>query len=417
MTQQLEEQPNHLDIMVVGAGMVGSTLALSLADSGLAIGLMDAGPLEVKPFDPQAPFAARVSALSPASRLIFERLGVWDGIIGRRACGYRAMRVWDGLGSGEIYFDSKGQATEFLGHIVENRVVQDAVIERLQGTAVQLLGGSRLVALQRRDGLWQLDLDDGRQYFTSLLIGADGAQSSVKRLTNTPSREWDYLHHAIVTTVHCAEPHQNTAWQRFTEYGPLAFLPLPEPGGRACSIVWSQLPERAAELAKLLDEPFCQALGRAFEERLGPITAADPRVLIPLRQRHARRYVDEGLAFVGDAAHVIHPLAGQGVNLGLLDVAVLSEVLLHAYSRQESISSVHTLSRFERRRMPHNLAMMGAMEGLERLFHADALPMRWLRNAGLGWVDRLPQVKGFFMRQAFGLGELPARWRQLLHSA
>ncbi|MNJ61006.1 2-octaprenylphenol hydroxylase [compost metagenome] len=158
----------------------------------------------------------------------------------------------------------------------------------------------------------------------------------------------------------------------------------------------------------LPDEAFCAELERAFEGRLGAVLQADPRVCVPLRQRHAKRYVAEGLALIGDAAHTIHPLAGQGVNLGFLDAAVLAEELQHAYERGERLADVRVLSRYERRRMPHNLALMAAMEGFERLFQADPLPLRWLRNSGLKWVEQLPEAKALFVRQAMGLtGDLP----------
>lgn len=407
------QQEEAFDLIIVGAGMVGGTLALALSGHGLRIGLLDAGSLQVGAFDRQSPFEPRVSALSPASRKLFQRLGVWPGILARRACGYHSMRVWDGLGSGEIGFEAASLGLEHLGHIVENRVVRDAVLERLNESDPRLLANGRLVGLQREKEAWRLTLEDGRNYSAALLVAADGAASAVARLTAGQTREWDYLHQAIVTTVRCSEPHRNTAWQRFTEDGPLAFLPLDEAGGHACSIVWSALPERAKALVALPEAEFCRALGAAFEERLGAILSADRRLLIPLRQRHARRYVSDGLAFIGDAAHVIHPLAGQGVNLGLLDVAVLSDVLLRALERGEPLAAQRTLSRFERRRMPHNLAMMAAMEGLQRLFQADALPLRWLRNSGLRWVDRRFQAKSLFMGPALGLGELPSRWKAL----
>ncbi|MGE8384091.1 MAG: FAD-dependent monooxygenase, partial [Pseudomonas putida] len=153
---------------------------------------------------------------------------------------------------------------------------------------------------------------------------------------------------------------------------------------------------------------FLQALERAFEGRLGDVLQADPRVCVPLRQRHAKRYVDEGLALIGDAAHTIHPLAGQGVNLGFLDAAVLAEVLVNACERGERLADVKVLSRYERRRMPHNLALMAAMEGFERLFQANPLPLRWLRNSGLKLVEQMPEAKAVFVRQALGLsGDLP----------
>lgn len=397
------------DLIIVGAGMVGSSLALALQERGLEVLLVDGGPLSVKPFDHNAAFEPRVSALSIASQRVLERLGVWSGIVARRSSPYAEMQVWDGAGTGQIHFSAASVHADTLGHIVENRVVQDALLERLHDSAVGLLAGARLEQLRRSGDDWLLTLADGRQLRTPLLIAADGANSAVRRLAGCATREWDYLHHAIVTSVRCERPHQATAWQRFTDDGPLAFLPLVGPPGEHwCSIVWSTVPAEAERLMALEDEAFCRELGKAFEHRLGQVLHADRRLCIPLRQRHAKRYVEEGLALIGDAAHSIHPLAGQGVNLGFLDVAVLAEVLQHAHERGERLAEVRVLSRYERRRMPHNLAMMAAMEGFERLFQADPLPLRWLRNAGLNWVDDLPEAKALFVRQALGLsGDLP----------
>ncbi len=397
------------DLLIVGAGMVGSALALALQHSGLDILLLDGSPLSVQRFDSDAPFEPRVSALSAASQRILERLGAWQGIAERRASPYSDMHVWDGSGTGQIHFSAASVHAEVLGHIVENRVVQDALLERLHDCDIGLLANARLERMRRSGDEWLLTLADGRNLRAPLVIAADGANSAVRRLTGCETREWDYLHHAIVTSVRCSEPHQNTAWQRFTDDGPLAFLPLVRDGQQDwCSIVWSTTPEQADTLMALPDEAFCAELERAFEGRLGQVLAADPRVCVPLRQRHAKRYVAEGLALIGDAAHTIHPLAGQGVNLGFLDAAVLAEELQHACERGERLADVRVLSRFERRRMPHNLALMAAMEGFERLFQADPLPLRWLRNSGLKWVEQMPEAKALFVRQALGLsGDLP----------
>ncbi|MGF6594855.1 2-octaprenylphenol hydroxylase [Pseudomonas sp. 2835] len=397
------------DLLIVGAGMVGSALALALQHSGLEILLLDGSPLSIKPFDEQSAFEPRVSALSAASQRILERLGAWQGISERRLSPYSDMRVWDGSGTGQIHFSAASVHAEVLGHIVENRVVQDGLLERLHDSEIGLLANARLEQMRRSGDDWLLTLADGRTLRAPLVIAADGANSAVRRLTGCETREWDYLHHAIVTSVRCAQPHQTTAWQRFTDEGPLAFLPLLRDGQQNwCSIVWSTTPEQAEHLMALSDEAFCAELERAFEGRLGGVLQADPRVCVPLRQRHAKRYVAEGLALIGDAAHTIHPLAGQGVNLGFLDAAVLAEELLHAYERGERLADIRVLSRFERRRMPHNLALMAAMEGFERLFQADPLPLRWLRNSGLKWIEQLPQAKALFVRQALGLsGDLP----------
>ncbi|WP_280370626.1 MULTISPECIES: 2-octaprenyl-3-methyl-6-methoxy-1,4-benzoquinol hydroxylase [unclassified Pseudomonas] len=396
------------DLIIVGAGMVGSALALALKDSGLDILLIDGSPLSVKPFDPAAAFEPRVSALSAASQRILLRLGAWPGVLARRSSPYSEMRVWDGSGTGQIHFSASSVHAEVLGHIVENRVVQDALMEPLHDSGIGLMPGARLERLRRSGDDWLLTLVDGRELRAPLVVAADGANSAVRRLAGCATREWDYLHHAIVTSVRCAEPHQRTAWQRFTDDGPLAFLPLERDDEHWCSIVWSVTPTEAERLMALDDAAFCNELGRAFEWRLGEVLGADPRLCIPLRQRHAKRYVEEGLALIGDAAHTIHPLAGQGVNLGFLDAAVLAEVLLHANGRGERLADERVLGRFERRRMPHNLAMMAAMEGFERLFQANPLPLRWLRNSGLKWVDGMPEAKALFVRQALGLsGDLP----------
>ncbi|MDX5372919.1 MAG: 2-octaprenyl-3-methyl-6-methoxy-1,4-benzoquinol hydroxylase [Pseudomonadaceae bacterium] len=398
------------DLIIVGSGMVGSALALALEHSGLEILVVDGGPLSVKPFAAEGAFEPRVSALSAASQRILERLGVWEGIAARRVSPYRDMRVWDGSGTGSVHFAAASVHAEVLGHIVENRVVQDALLDRLHDSQIGLLGSARLEQLRRSGDGWLLTLADGRELRAPLLVAADGANSAVRRLAGCATREWDYLHHAIVTSVRCERPHQETAWQRFTDDGPLAFLPLARQGDQHwCSIVWSTVPAEAERLMALDDEAFRHELGKAFEWRLGQVTGADPRLCIPLRQRHAKRYVESGLALIGDAAHSIHPLAGQGVNLGFLDAAVLAEVLQHALQRGEQANDVRVLSRYERRRMPHNLAMMAAMEGFERLFQADPLPIRLLRNSGLNWVDELPDAKALFVRRALGLvGDLPA---------
>ena len=394
---------------MVGAGMVGSALALALKDSGLKILLLDGGPLSVTPFSPADTFEPRVSALSAASQRILQRLGAWDGIVGRRVSPYSHMHVWDGSGTGQIHFSAASVHADVLGHIVENRVVQDALLACLQSSDIELLANARLEQMRRSGDEWLLTLADGRTLRAPLVIAADGANSAVRRLTGCQTREWDYMHHAIVTSVRCAQPHQQTAWQRFTDHGPLAFLPLERDGQQDwCSIVWSTTPEDAQRLMALDDDGFCHELELAFEGRLGSVLSADPRVCVPLRQRHAKRYVAHGLALIGDAAHTIHPLAGQGVNLGFLDAAVLAHVLLHGVDRGECLADIKVLSRFERRRMPHNLALMAAMEGFQRLFQADSLTARLLRNSGLKWVNQMPEAKAVFVRQALGLtGDLP----------
>jgi len=400
----VHQETQQADIVIVGAGLVGSALALALVGSDLSICLLDAAPLSPPAiFDPQSGFSPRVSALSAASQKLLEALGAWPGIVSRRACPYSAMQVWDGSGSGQIEFSAASLHTDVLGHIVENLSVQEALLERLHNSPVRLLGNAPLAALKQTASGWQLELASGERLQTPLLLAADGTKSKVRELAGLTVREWDYLHQAIVTSVRCEKPHQYCARQRFTDDGPLAFLPLTKGKDEHwCSIVWSVVPDEAARLMALDDEAFCQTLARAFEYRLGAVLQSDKRLCIPLRQRHAKRYVKPGLALLGDAAHCIHPLAGQGVNLGFLDVAALSKTLLAAKAHGENLASLRVLGRYERQRMPHNLAMMAAMEGFERLFQADALPLRWLRNQMLNRADHLSFIKGWFAQQALG---------------
>ncbi|MFN3579741.1 MAG: FAD-dependent monooxygenase [Pseudomonas sp.] len=402
----------QFDLIVVGAGMVGATLALALADTPLNIAVVDTIALDQPASEPTTTsgYDPRVSALSAASERIFRQLGVWPLIARQPHCAYRQMCVWDAEGTGEIRFDSQVLGEQRLGHIVENHRVQHALLERLGQTRISLLGGQQVHGLVREEQLWRLNMADGSKLTAPLIVAADGGRSRIRELAGFGMREWDYLHHALVTTVRTAEPHQQTAWQRFLPTGPLAFLPLQDVAdGHYCSIVWSLLPEAAERIAELPEEAFCAELELALEGRLGRVLASDPRHCIPLRQRHAKDYVMPGLALIGDAAHTIHPLAGQGVNLGLLDAAELNDVLRAALLRGDNLADLQVLQQYERRRMGANLGMMAAMEGFERLFHADALPLRWARNLGMSWLNQQDTLKSALVRRAMGLeGKLPS---------
>ncbi len=399
----------QLDIVIIGAGIAGSALALALAGSGYSIGIVEPQPLERRPLPQEAgpgDFDARVSALTPRSVDLLRDLDAWSAIEAYRQCPYTHMTVWDAEGTGRIDFDSADLGAPALGHIVENRAIVDALLARLLASgAIQKFGADRLRGCSRNsDGSIHVVLDSGCELVTGLVVGADGALSRVRELMGFETREWDYGHRAIVATVAVAEPHQNTAWQRFLPSGPLAFLPLPSPGGQhLCSIVWSLQEERVEPLLAMDDAGFCGELEQAFEGTLGAVLAASPRSAFPLRQRHAVDYIQPGVALVADAAHTIHPLAGQGINLGLQDVAALAEELARAHAHKLAPGSLEALRRYQRRRKGENLLMMGAMDGFKRLFEQQALPLRWLRNAGMRGVDRLAPVKQRLMRHAMGM--------------
>jgi 2-octaprenylphenol hydroxylase len=389
------------DVVVVGAGMVGAAFACACLGKGLSIALVE--PRAPQRAWPEGEVDLRVSALSRASQRILTRLGAWDRIMELGASPYREMVVWEGLGHGRIHFDSAALGEPDLGHIVENRVTQLALWERLeQAPEVTLVCPGACADLSVGAEAATLDLADGTRLTARLLVAADGRDSWVRRTVGIATSGWDYDQRAIVANVTPTDWHAETAWQRFLPTGPLAFLPLRD--GR-CSIVWSAQEDRAAALMALSEGAFAEELGDACERHLGDILAVGPRASVPLRLQHADEYVRPRLALIGDAAHAVHPLAGQGVNLGLLDAAELVHALDQAQARGRDPGGLWTLRRYERARRGENLAMLAAMDGFKRLFSNDSVPLAALRGWGLSLTDRLTPIKDHFMARALGLGD------------
>ncbi len=398
------------DVVIVGAGIAGSALAAALAGDGISVALVEARPLVPADLPTEtgtAHFDPRVSALTPRSIAFLDELGAWSDIAAYRCCPYRHMTVWDADGTATIEFDAGEVDAASLGTIVENRAITNSLLSRVDvASGINVLAPASLAACEpAAQGGVMLTLEDGSRLDAGLLVAADGALSRVRELMNFRTREWDYGHQAIVTTVALEQSHQDTAWQCFMPTGPLALLPLPSTAeSHFCSIVWSQQDAAAEELLALDDSAFCAALGEASEHRLGQVLATGTRHTFPLRQRHAVDYVMPGIALVGDAAHTIHPLAGQGINLGLSDVAVLAREIRSAVDGGLAPGELSVLKRYQRQRKGENLAMMAAMDGFKRLFEQRAPAIRWLRNAGLRGVGRLAPIKQQLMRQAMGLG-------------
>ncbi len=408
-------QHNETDLVIVGAGMVGLTLAALLADSGLRIRVLesrDIDPENIQSWERsqrEIGYDPRVSALTVASQQVLTVAGVWSEITRMRAMPYRAMDVWDGEGSGNIRFDCAELHEPCLGHIVENRVTQTALLQRiLSQPHCELSVGVQLTDLSGVDneGARCLTLSNGEVLQARCVVAADGALSNTRKMAGIGMWEWDYGHHAIVTTVTTERSNQATCWQRFTDDGPLAFLPLPDTN--LSSIVWSTSPDHARVLMEMDDEAFCQALTRAFEGRLGTVQQTDQRFVFPLRQRHAKQYVKAGFAAIGDAAHTIHPLAGQGVNLGLMDAAALAETIQDALAEGISWNTEYHLRRFQRARQSENLQMAATMEGFKRLFNTRNPLPRLLRNTGMSLMNNLSPVKNHIVQKAMGLsGSVP----------
>ncbi|MDD9229901.1 FAD-dependent 2-octaprenylphenol hydroxylase [Aeromonas hydrophila] len=398
-------QMQNVDVVIVGGGMVGLGLAAALKGSVLKVAVIE-GQLPASELD-EAP-DNRVSALSLASQRILQQVGAWRGIEARRLQPYMQMEVWEQDSFGRIAFDAASLRQPELGHIVENRVIQLALLEAiLDGDNIQLLSPARASSLQSGEAGSLLLLEDGRALSAKLVVAADGAHSWVRRQADIPLTSWDYGHHALVATVRCAEPHEAVARQIFTPEGPLAFLPLWQPD--LCSIVWSVPAARAEALCQCDEEQFNRQLTTAFDGRLGLCKVEGARSAIPLTARYARDFARERLVLVGDAAHTIHPLAGQGVNLGLLDAAALAEQILRNQAAGKDIGLLTNLRGYERWRKSEAASMLAAMEGLKRLF-AGANPLKKLvRGAGLCAFDLLTPLKQSVIRAAMGLeGELPA---------
>lgn len=395
----------HDDVIIVGGGLVGSTLACALGQHGLSIAVVEAK---------QAPVAwslngydLRVSAITHATKRILTNLQVWQKLPEERVTAFQNMRVWDAQGDGEIDFDSGDVSEATLGYIIENRELLSALRQTLQRLDnVKIVCPAECTALQVDADAAILNLVDGQELTASLLIGADGARSWVREQLQIDLSTWSYHQHAIVTYVETEQVHQATAWQRFLPTGPLAFLPLSDP--HWCSIVWTQTPQQAQHLVSLTDQAFQSQLGVAFDWRLGKVLSVGPRVQFPLAMRHAKQYVCQRAALVGDSAHTIHPLAGQGVNLGILDAASLAASVAEALASQRDIGSERCLRRYERWRKAHNIEMIAAMEVFKRLFCNRSITLGILRNVGLNVVNQFDAFKVLAARHAMGLtGDLP----------
>lgn len=407
---QVQNIRSHYAVVIVGAGMVGAALACALADAGIEALVLEAGGLNTQADWPVDDVDPRVSALSLASQNLLTHVGAWHSIEAmQRLQDYQDMYVWDACGTGHIEFKASEQHLPNLGHILENKTITTALHQQLQQRGIEVWSQVQLQDMSpQSESPRRLYFADGRQITTDLVVGADGANSKVRQLSGLATREWDYPHHALVTRVATELPHDNTCWQRFTENGILAFLPLRSPtvsqAGSHCSIVWSQPALPAERLRDLAADEFCSELERAFEGRLGKILATDERYVIPLRQRHAKRYVQAGLVLVGDAAHTIHPLAGQGVNLGFLDVASLVQTLTHAQQHGLPLGALKVLQQHQQRRRPDNLRMMALMESFARVFGNQHPLLSAIRNSAMQVMQSLAPIKQHLAQEALGVG-------------
>ena len=389
------------DVAIVGAGAVGAALALALAREGFEVSLVERRAPAA--FEPAAEVDLRVFALSPASRNLLARIGAWREIAAARHCPYRAMRVWDAVENHpEIAFDAAMAGEDALGFIVEGRLLQSALWNALERSGrVALACPAELN--EARDGARRIELvlGDGRSVSAKLAVAADGAESPLRALAGIAPDVQDYKQRAVVAHLSCAKPHENTAWQRFLPGGPLALLPLAD--GRV-SIVWSLREDEAQRVLALDDAAFANEVTAASAARLGALRATTPRASFPLRRALAPKYFAGRIALAGDAAHVVHPLAGQVMNLGLLDAAALADVLVNARAAGEDVGGAAVLGRYARARQGENAIAAHTFETLGAIYAADTPLWARLRGLGLTALNAMGPIKRQLALHACGYG-------------
>jgi 2-octaprenylphenol hydroxylase len=391
-----DTKSKHYDVIIAGGGITGLTLACLLRDTGLRIAVID----QHEPAPCEKEYALRVSAINRASIRVFNAAGAFDRMQQMRVSPFREMHVWDSTGVGQIHFDSAELGLDTLGYIIENNVIQLALLEAVkQADTIDWLCPARIDSLQLAAEVKRVRLVDGGELTAQLVVGADGARSAVRNAMGIELVRKSYQQQAIVCTVATEYDHQQTAWQCFLPTGPLAFLPLAD---GSCSIVWSLDESRVEQMTALDDGAFAEILEQSFEYRLGAVKTVSARAVFSLGHGHVNQYVQQGLALIGDAAHNIHPLAGQGANLGIMDAACLAEVIADALQAKRQWSALHTLRKYERTRKGDNRLMEAAMTGFKHLFGNDNPLLSEVRNTGLNLVDHAGPIKQLFINQALG---------------
>lgn len=385
------------DVVIVGGGVVGGACALALAREGLQVALVEGR--EPPPWSAQRP-DLRVFAFAADNAALLESLGVWSQVEQARVRAYRRMRVWDAAGGGELTFDADTLGRRELGWIVENGLLVDRLWAALPAAGVHVYCPARVEAMEQDAAGVRLRLDDGRRVEASIAIAADGGESTLRTLAGLEVSRHDYGQRGVVAYVDSEQPNEATAWQRFLDTGPLAVLPYDT---HRSSIVWT-LPDAEAERVLALDdENFARELTNAFAGRLGKMTMASPRAAFPLRRQLAKSYVAGRVLTLGDAAHVVHPLAGQGVNLGLRDVTALRDLVREAKQRRQDWASAHRLQRWARIRRSENTVAAYSFDAINKVFSNDEMHLTLARGALLGLAGRMPPLLSLFWKRASGL--------------
>lgn len=396
---------SHYSVIVVGGGIVGATAACALAVEGIDVALLDVhNPVRRWPEDETADI--RVSALTRASQNILTAVGVWDAMAERSIGPYDQMHVWDASSAGLLHFDAADTKYDVLGHIVENRVTVAALWDQLEAlTSASLLCPVKVTDLSCHIDKAEITLEDGSVLTSDVLIAVDGRDSALRQMAGIQTTGWEYKQDGLVATISTEKSHQNTAWQRFLPEGPLALLPLKNGD---CSIVWTLKHETGQEYIALADDEFLQKLEQASEGVLGKMLSVGPRGAFPLRFQTAQQYTAEHFVLVGDAAHAMHPLAGQGANAGLLDAAAIAEIIIKTKQKGRPIGSRKSLREYERWRKGDNLAMMSSMDVINKMYTQENEVFKQVRGLGMQVINQTNILKNYFNQYAMGLrADLP----------
>ena len=391
-------------VLIAGCGLVGAVTALLLERAGLRVACIDAAPRPA----PVPRHDARLLALTHASQRILAHVGLWSRLAPEKIGVFERMRVWDENGGGRIEFDAADLPAECLGFAVEQSQLTAGLGTLLADSdMIRLFAGTAITGLAPEEGAIRVHAAGGETWRARLLVVADGADSKTRALAGIPVQRQDYGQTALAGIVRTALAHDRTARQRFMSTGPLAFLPMRE--SDFSGVIWSTTPSMAAELAAASAADFAARLGAAFEFTLGEILEVHARRAFPLARAFAEEYIGERVVLLGDAAHAIHPLAGQGANLGLLDAACLAEALGADFAKGRDPGGRRALRQYERRRKWENRLMLHAMDGFKHLFERQTPPVPCARNLGLDLLDRARPIKRLIARRATGLcGDLPA---------
>ncbi|UXI01920.1 2-octaprenyl-3-methyl-6-methoxy-1,4-benzoquinol hydroxylase [Photobacterium sp. TY1-4] len=384
----------QFDVVVAGGGMVGAATAIGLVQQGLQVVVLEGTAPPA--FAADQPMDLRVSAISPNSVALLERLGAWDHVRAMRLCPYKRLETWEHPEC-RTRFSAEQMHLAQLGFIVENRVIQLALWQQFEHYPnLTLRCPARMATATATDAGYTIQLADGERLQTRLLIGADGANSQVRQQVGIGITAWDYRQHCMLINIASALPQQDITWQQFTPQGPRSFLPLP---GHQGSLVWYDSPSRIKQLSAMGPEQLKAEIQAHFPPELGDFTVLG-QGSFPLTRRHAQRYCKPGVVLLGDAAHTINPLAGQGVNLGFKDV----DTLLHEIEKAGSDwADNRVLRAYERRRRPDNLLMQSGMDFFYTTFSNDLLPLKLLRNAGLKLAEHAGPMKQQVLKYAMGM--------------